>query len=895
MLHKKRFGKRFISLVLALLLIVSVTVTGVSTVSAASNTKNIYFSSNGFWDKFFAVYAWDDVFDNGFWYPLIAVEGEEDLYCAEINESHQNIIFCSRSTLAYKWDCVVNKTDALVIPENSNYLTLAGINTAMWGRYVEAGNELVYFVPSEEWMNIQSVSGHSFVLHAYNAEDQAGVWIPMELVSGGFGEYPSIFVAEVNSSYSEFDFCRVEVIDNDGTFTLWESTYSQTKPVDSNMFTQDAEGKTGTWSYTGYIEPEIPEETEPTVPEETTPEVTEPTQEPEHTKTIYFTSNDTWKETVSSSIGKVSAYAWNSASSESGTWYWLNSSNLEGAEYEVVIDAEFDSIKFGISYSDTPDGVWSETEELVIPTDSNHFTQDADDETIGTWSSISEKSENYYYVAFVNGDGTYISAQVVKEGESATAPENPTIDADAQYTYKFVGWDKDFSNITEDTIVTALYTKTVNKYTVTFKDYDDKIIDTQSVEYGKSATAPQEPVREGYTFSKWDKAFDNVTTDLTVTAVYTKNSTSTEVVTTGKLQVEVSGGSGFTVSVNGGNARPQGLSYLNTQMPIAATVTVVASSTNGNEFIGWMNATTGAIVSTSETYTFATSGNDFIKAMYSTEVAGVNLVTFKNNRAAGGLGQILDMQYYAAGDEIVFPADPTLTGYDFAGWNMTAEEIAAELAAGRDVVVLPTWTAKIVYVKVSVNGGQITNGLTDGNGGYLYNRSVTVVADVAESGKKFAYWADQNGNVRSYQSTYTFNAYFDVELTAVYVEEAAEIDYEVIVGISADPTADTIKIGYSLFWEVPEELGTFVQGGILIVEQKNYNEANFVVGGNAQDTNITQAAPGAAQSNPQPGYTVNKTNSFIGTSWYAKAFVQYRDANGDIQTAYSDMVAVDKI
>ena len=79
MLHKKRFGKRFISLVLALLLIVSVTVTGVSTVSAASNTKNIYFSSNGFWDKFFAVYAWDDVFDNGFWYPLIAVEGEEDL------------------------------------------------------------------------------------------------------------------------------------------------------------------------------------------------------------------------------------------------------------------------------------------------------------------------------------------------------------------------------------------------------------------------------------------------------------------------------------------------------------------------------------------------------------------------------------------------------------------------------------------------------------------------------------------------------------------------------------------------------------------------------------------------------------------------------------------------
>jgi len=580
---------------------------------------------------------------------------------------------------------------------------------------------------------------------------------------------------------------------------------------------------------------------------------------------------------------------------------------VSGTSYTQTIELEAGTYTFKIYYNEKWYGNTGTINDTTTTSSNSGWTMSTSKDKCtlvasgGTYTFNYDTSTNKlkvlyaapeYTVTFVDYDGEVLDTQTVTKGESATAPAEPSRENTAQYSYTFLGWDKDFSNITEDTTVTALYTETINKYTVTFKDYNGDVLDTQSVEYGKSATAPQTPVRTGYTFSNWNKSFDSITSDLTVTAVYTKNEAT---LTNGVLKVDIIGGSGFTVSVNGGNARPQGLSYMNTQMPIAATVTVVASSTNGNEFIGWMNATTGAIVSTSETYTFATSGNDFIKAMYSTEVAGVNLVTFKNDRAAGGLGQILDMQYYAADDEIVFPADPTLTGYDFAGWNMTAEEIAAELAAGKDVVVLPTWTAKIVYVKVSVNGGQITNGLTDGNGGYLYNRSVTVVADAAESGKKFAYWADQNGNVRSYQSTYTFNAYFDVELTAVYVDEAAEIDYEVIVGISADPTADTIKIGYSLFWEVPEELGTFVQGGILIVEQKNYNEANFVVGGNAQDTNITQAAPGAAQSNPQPGYTVNKTNSFIGTSWYAKAFVQYRDANGDIQTAYSDMVAVDKI
>ena len=60
-------------------------------------------------------------------------------------------------------------------------------------------------------------------------------------------------------------------------------------------------------------------------------------------------------------------------------------------------------------------------------------------------------------------------------------------------------------------------------YTVTFKDWDGFILKTEQVEEGHDATAPADPVREGYTFTGWDKTFTNVQSDLVVTALYEEN------------------------------------------------------------------------------------------------------------------------------------------------------------------------------------------------------------------------------------------------------------------------------------------------------------------------------------------------------------------------------------
>lgn len=79
------------------------------------------------------------------------------------------------------------------------------------------------------------------------------------------------------------------------------------------------------------------------------------------------------------------------------------------------------------------------------------------------------------------------------------------------------------------------------KYTVTFKDWDGKVLKTQKVEKGKAATAPANPTREHYSFAGWDKAFNNVTSDLVVTATYTttKLIISAESVTVNKGTGEV--------------------------------------------------------------------------------------------------------------------------------------------------------------------------------------------------------------------------------------------------------------------------------------------------------------------------------------------------------------------
>ena len=60
----------------------------------------------------------------------------------------------------------------------------------------------------------------------------------------------------------------------------------------------------------------------------------------------------------------------------------------------------------------------------------------------------------------------------------------------------------------------------LDTYRVEFRDVDNTILKVDSVYYGNAAVAPNNPYRQGYTFVGWDKEFSSITSDLVVTAKY---------------------------------------------------------------------------------------------------------------------------------------------------------------------------------------------------------------------------------------------------------------------------------------------------------------------------------------------------------------------------------------
>lgn len=125
---------------------------------------------------------------------------------------------------------------------------------------------------------------------------------------------------------------------------------------------------------------------------------------------------------------------------------------------------------------------------------------------------------NKYTVTFMDGEKVLETFTNVPHGSAVTAPEVSKKDGKT-----FVGWDKKFDNVTSDLTINAVYD--VDTFTVTFKD-GEKVLETQTVEYEAAAIAPDTArlsPPEGMHFAKWDKNFSKVTEDMEVFAVYELN------------------------------------------------------------------------------------------------------------------------------------------------------------------------------------------------------------------------------------------------------------------------------------------------------------------------------------------------------------------------------------
>lgn len=177
-----------------------------------------------------------------------------------------------------------------------------------------------------------------------------------------------------------------------------------------------------------------------------------------------------------------------------------------------------------------------------------------------TATSPSDTDRTVTVIIVVDGDETI---QEVPYGGDAEMPSVPDIPGK-----RFVGWDKSYMNITEDTTITAVFeddnvVKIYHTVTICIADRTT----TVQVEDGKDVPLPAVVNIEGYTFKGWDKDYRNVKADMTINAILEKENSATV-----KVTFMIYGMPYEQVIEFGGTAVP----------PFTPTTDM-----NGNPFIGW--------------------------------------------------------------------------------------------------------------------------------------------------------------------------------------------------------------------------------------------------------------------------------------------------------------------
>lgn len=275
------------------------------------------------------------------------------------------------------------------------------------------------------------------------------------------------------------------------------------------------------------------------------------------------------------------------------------------------------------------------------------------------------KAKDGYTVSFDTDGGTTVPTQTIESGKKVTQPDWLT-----KTGYTFKGWYKDgvpydFTQpVTDSFTITAKWQ--VNKYEVVFDTgASDDWYPAQTVEYGSKVNAVVDPTLDGYEFAGWLLngkmfSFDTpVTGDMTLVASWRDSQVRTHTVTF------AGAGDAFTQTVADGST---------------AIVPTVPSK-KGHSFAGWYSG--------DGLYDFNTPVTDDM-TLEAHWTRNTYTVSFDSNG-----GSDIDPQRVQYNDAVSQPDNPTLDGYEFAGWTLDGD------AYDFDTPVTSSITLKAVWKKLT--------------------------------------------------------------------------------------------------------------------------------------------------------------------------------------------------
>ncbi len=318
------------------------------------------------------------------------------------------------------------------------------------------------------------------------------------------------------------------------------------------------------------------------------------------------------------------------------------------------------------------------------------------------------------------------------------------------------------------------------------------------------------------------------------------------------------------------------------------TAKVTATANDNYEFVGWKDSY-GTTVSTDAVYSFTVLGDtaltpEFvkIKTEEGNEIAYVTVSFYHQS------GKLLDSQKVVSGEGKITNTvnAPTKVGFDFLGWSAKASGATVEdvvdfetATFSENTSLYPVFKAQDITYTLKV-GSQTEQKAPQS--------SVTVTADPME-GKQFVGWKDANGNIVSYDSTYTFIITGDTTLTAYYEQVDSEVVKEptIVIGepvISVKEQGVSKKATMYFNYDIPSG-NELVDIGVVYVSGKK----------NTLDMNTSGVVIRSAMStiNASPNNVKNQfyySKTMTADSEYTfMGYIVYTDSSGKRITIYSDL------